>query len=60
MITKTVNGKQFVSQCIVCGARREWDFAPTAIESDLPHYHTEENKVYYVSGNYRVPMMIAA
>ena len=57
MITKTVNGKQFVSECTQCGRRKEWAFAPTAYESDLSHFHIEENKVYYVSGNYRVPMI---
>ena len=57
MITKTVNGKQFVSECTKCGARKEWESEPTALESDLPHYHTEETKVYYISGDYRVPMI---
>ena len=57
MITKTVNGNRFVSECTKCGARKEWEFAPTAVESDLPHFHTEETKVYYISGNYRVPMI---
>jgi hypothetical protein len=57
MITKTMNGKLFVSECTECGARKEWTTAPAANESNLPHYHVEENKVYYISGNYRIPMV---
>ena len=57
MIVKTMNGKLFVSECTKCDKRKEWEFAPTAYESDLPHYHVEGTLVYYIHGNYRIPMV---